>query len=132
MALTEQTARRPDPTYTAWFATIPREDLWISVLSLGEVERGIPGLPDDESREMAIEWLATAEDALGPRTLAVDRAVCRAWAVVWRRNNAANRAAGVVDELIAATAIVHGLTVVTRNVRDFEHSGCRVLSPWSA
>ncbi|OYW36248.1 MAG: hypothetical protein B7Z42_12830 [Brevundimonas sp. 12-68-7] len=66
------------------------------------------------------------------RILPVDLAVTERWASLAEVNRAAGRASEMTDELIAATAHVHGLTVVTRNVRHFEHSGCRVLSPWSA
>lgn len=67
------------------------------------------------------------EEAIVPLSLEI----AEAWAALSLRNKQAGQSVGVVDELIAATAIVHGLTVVTRNTRHFEHSGCRLLSPCS-
>jgi predicted nucleic acid-binding protein len=64
------------------------------------------------------------------RILPVDLDVTERWASLAEAQRAAGRASEMTDELIAATAHVHGLTVVTRNVRHFESSGCRVLSPW--
>lgn len=132
MALSEQIRRRPDATYLAWYTDQAKERFWTSVLSLAEIERGVPGFPTREARVRTTAWLAEAEEALGPRILPVDRAVTRRWVDIWVRHAELGLEVGVVDELIAATAIVHDLTVVTRNVRDFEHAGCKVLSPWSA
>ena len=103
-----------------------------SVICSGEIEAGVlrlePGPLRDRyeglRREM-IEWMA-------PRTLPIDRLVASAWARVSANHVRLERPISTADELIAATAIVHDLTVVTRNVRDFEYAGCRVLSPWSA
>ena len=77
-------------------------------------------------------WLGELILRYEARILPVDLDVTERWASMAEANRAAGFASDMTDELIAATAHVHGLTIVTRNVRHFEHSGCRVLSPWSA
>lgn len=116
----------------AWFDSAPLNTLYTSVICAGEIEAGVlrlePGPVRDRyeglRREM-IEWMV-------PRTLPIDRLVASVWARVNAEHGRSGRRVPATDELIAATAIVHDLTVVTRNVRDFEHAGCKVLSPWSA
>ena len=77
-------------------------------------------------------WLAEGLGTFDDRILAVDIAVASAWAQVNTLHRRSGRTVGVSDELIAATALAHQLTVVTRNTRDFEVSGCAMFSPWSA
>ena len=106
--------------------------LMISVLSLGEMRRGLLSLPAGQRRSSLEAWLIRTETAFGPRILPVDRAVATLWPEIAIANRAAGHKPGAIDELIAATALAHNLTLVTRNVRDFEASGCARLSPWSA
>ena len=131
-ALTEPSRRRPDSAFLAWFDAAPLSALHTSVICAGEIEAGVlrlePGPTRDRYeglRRELIEWL-------GPRTLPIDRQVASAWARISADHERLGRRVSATDQLIAATATVHDLTVVTRNVRDFEHSGCKVLSPWSA
>ena len=95
-AVSEITRPRPDPGFQAWMATVRPGDSYLSVLTVGELRRGIANLWGDMSG------------------LARNR----------------GRAIAVVDGLIAATAIVHDLTVVTRNQWDFDPTECRMLCPW--
>ena len=76
-------------------------------------------------------WLSEGVSSFRERILPVDTAVASAWADVWAQHKRLGRAVGVIDELIAATALAHGLIVVTRNARHFEASGCDLLVPWS-
>lgn len=104
------------------------EDLCLSVLTLGEVRRGIERLRQrDEPQTKVFEsWLAEIETVFADRVVSIDAPVAEAWG----RLNAATPLP-TVDGLLAATALVHGLTVVTRDTTPFERVGVPWLDPWS-
>ena len=130
-AISEPKRARPDAGVIAWLTGQLLSDLHISVITVGELRRGIVRLEPSRRRDDLDFWLEDLILRYGERILPVDLEVTERWASMAEANRAAGRASEMTDELIAATAHVHGLTVVTRNVRHFEHSGCRVLSPWS-
>ena len=131
-AISEPKRARPDATVVAWLSDQLLTDLHLSVLTIGELRRGIIRLEPGRRRDDLDFWLAQVVLRFGDRILPVDLEVTERWAALAEAQRAAGRTADMTDELIAATAHVHGLSVVTRNVRHFEHSGCRVVSPWSA
>jgi len=131
-AISEPKRARPDEHVMAWIGDQLLSDLYISVITVGELRRGIVRLVPGRRRDDLDFWLADMILRYGERILPVDLDVTVRWASLAEANRASGRASEMTDELIAATAHVHGLTVVTHNVRHFEHSGCRVLSPWSA
>ncbi|MEQ7156025.1 type II toxin-antitoxin system VapC family toxin [Brevundimonas aurifodinae] len=131
-AISEPKRARPDPNVVRWLSDQLLSDLHLSVITVGELRRGIVRLETGRRRDDLDFWLEEMIFRYDQRILPVDLAVTERWASLAEVNRAAGRASEMTDELIAATAHVHGLTVVTRNVRHFEHSGCRVLSPWSA
>lgn len=130
-AVSEPQRPRPDPGYMAWIGEREAEDLAISALAYGELARGVAVLPAGKRRSELSAWLAEGLTFFGERILPVDVKVATVWADVWAANRRAGRVVGVVDELTAATALAHGLTVVTRNLDHFDESGCELLSPWS-
>ena len=129
--VSETFKRASNPGFTSWLRDRNDQFLWISVLTLGELRYGMLLLPAGPKRDMLQAWIAQTQLAYAPRTLNVDAGVALAWSEVAARHRTALRTVSAADELIAATAIVHDLTVVTRNVRDFEASGCKLLSPWT-
>lgn len=120
--------RRCHHAVAAWWAGVEERDLFLSVLALGEIRRGIEALrPRDPARAAAIDaWLADLVAAFGTRILGIDARVADRWGRL-----AAARSVPVIDALMAATADVQGLTLVTRNARDVEGLGVRVLDPFS-
>jgi predicted nucleic acid-binding protein len=114
-----------------WLNDQRADDLYISVLSLGELKRGVATLQPGARRASIEAWLSEALVLFGSRILPIDAPVATAWAEVSLNHRRQRLTVGAVDELIAATALAHDLTVVTRNRRYFSASGCRVLSPWS-
>lgn len=137
-AISETLKSRPDEGFLDWLDTVvsPPEDLddtlYVSVLSLAEMRRGALKLAPGSRREVIEKWITEMVEDYNDRLLAVDLAVGERWAVLAEHHKRNGITVGLIDELIAATAHVHGLTLVTRNLRHFEHSGCRLLSPWSA
>jgi toxin FitB len=130
-AVSEPGQPRPDLKFMEWFALVPEEDLFVSAVTLGEVRRGMSKL-DLGPKRSSVERQYNAVLAFGARILPVDVRTAQAWGDLSARLWRMGRLAGTAYELIAATALVHDLTVVTRNARHFSHSGCPLLSPWSA
>ena len=120
--------RRPDrsPAVGRWIAQQRTTDLYMSVVSVAEIERGIArqGPRDPAFAGVLAAWLDTVLSLYGERILPVDASTARRWG---RLSGALGHEG--TDLLIAATAIEHGLTVVTRNVRHFEPTGVPVLDP---
>lgn len=120
---------RCDSNVSAWYASVLDEELFLSTLVLGEVRKGVElARPKDPGKAAALErWLRQVEAAFEGRLLGVDAAVCDQWGRM-----SAMRPVPVVDGLLAATAAVHRLTLVTRNDRDVEGLGATVLNPFRA
>lgn len=136
-AISETLKSRPNEGFLDWLDTVvslPEElddTLYISVLSLGEMRRGALKLAPGTRREVIERRIAEMVEDYSDRLLAVDLAVAEQWAILAERYKVSGITVGLIDELIAATALANDLTLVTRNIRHFEHSGCRLLSPWS-
>jgi hypothetical protein len=127
VALSETFKVRQNPGVVAWLDLQPVSLLATSVLCLGEIRRGAERLSDAERRQRITHWLEDdLPELLTDRIFAVDEAVAHAWGRMGVR-----RTLSPIDSLIAATALVHGLTVVTRNTRDFDGLGVPVLNPWT-
>lgn len=120
---------RADGNVTAWFATLAEEEIFLSVLTIGEIRRGIESVRrrDPDSAAALDRWLALLGEAHADRILPVDRAIAEEWG----RMNVPDPLP-VVDGLLAATARVLGLTLVTRNVADVKDTGIELLDPFAA
>lgn len=119
--------KRCNPNVARWYSSIGDDELYLSVLVLGEIRRGVelarPRDPDKAS--MLDAWLKEVTDAFQGRLLSVNQAVADRWG---RMN--AKRTLSVVDGLLAATATVHGLTLATRNISDIADTGANVVNPF--
>jgi toxin FitB len=126
--LSELRRKVPDPAVASWFADRPASTLYLSVLTLGELRKGVERLADPARRLALLDWLETELPAFfAGRVLAVDAAVADRWGQLLAR---AGRPVPAIDSLLAATAIHHGLILVTRNVRDIADLGVQMLNPW--
>lgn len=120
---------RPAPAVVAWFGSVPDELLHFSVLSRGELRSGVERLPDSARKEQLRLWLEHDVKAwFGDRLLPVSAAVADCWG---RLLADSRRPLPAVDSLLAATALHHGLRMVTRNVAHFRFHGLDVIDPWS-
>lgn len=110
-----------------WIEAVPEPDLFVSVITIGEVRRGVELLRrrDAIAASALDQWLLRLIDVFGHRVLPVDLAVAERWGRLGIPD-----AVPVADGLIAATALVHGLTLVTRDTRDVGRTGVRVLDPF--
>lgn len=118
---------RCDARVSAWYASIADEDLFLRTLVLGEVRKSIElARSRDAGKAVALErWLRDVETAFDGRVLGIDNAVSDQWGRM-----SAIRPVPVIDGLLAATALVNGLTLVTRNDRDVTGLGAAVLNPF--
>ena len=121
-------ARRGSMEAGRWLAPIAPDRLFLSVLTLGEIERGMLklGRRDPVGAKRIADWRDTLRIYYENRILPITNEIALEWGRL-----PAGRTIGVADALIAATAIVHGLTMVTRNARDFEETGVILINPWA-
>ena len=120
--------QRSDPNVTDWYAGVSESQLFISSLTIGEICRGIElarRRHDVDQAEALETWLRAVIQRFSGRILAVDTEEADTWGRI-----SAIRPVPVVDGLLAATAIAHDMTLVTRNVSDVEGLGVRVLDPF--
>lgn len=126
--LSELRRKQPQPEVVAWFTQRPRQTLYLSVLTLGEIRKGIERL-EAARQQPLLDWLEVElpNYFLG-RLLAVDAQTADRWG---RLLVSAGRPLTAIDSLLAATALQHDLTLVTRNTADFAGTGVRLINPWN-
>lgn len=119
---------KPDPNVVKWIGALPPGSAFISVVTVGEIARGIAQRQRDNSRhaEALQEWLDRLINEYGDRVLPVDAAIAKRWGAL-----VAVHPQLAVDMLLAATALEHGLTVATRNDQHIRRSGAAVVNPFS-
>lgn len=124
--------KRPAPNaiVARWLTDRAPSELHVSALTIGELRKGVLGLMPGTRRNDLAEWVDDAIIIFADRILAIDTLVAETWAHVHMRNRGRGLVVEAVDEFLAATALAHDLTLVTRNLRHFEGSGCRLHSPW--
>ena len=129
--VSESTRRQPEPRVLEWFASQPDDALFISALTLGELRRGILLLDEGRKRRSLLRWLEQEiEPGFSSRVVAIDALVMRTWAELQVNAGRRGRGMPIMDGLFAASAVAHGLTLVTRNVADFAGTEVKLLNPW--
>jgi len=131
-AVSEWTKPNPFPSVIAWLAEADEDRLFISVVTLGELRSGVASLAAGRRRDRLDEWLShDLPVRFEGRVLPVDLAVADHWGRITAAAKAAGRQIHAIDAFLAATAHVHQLTLVTRNVSDFQSAGTPVICPWT-
>ena len=122
----------PESRVVDWLRTQSKDSQFLSVITLGELRRGIILLPQEARRRVRLELFLETDVPLwfGRRILSVTQAVAERWGVLDGEQQLAGKPLNIADSLIAATALEHGLTLVTRNVKDFAGLGLTILDPW--
>ena len=130
--LSEGIKLRPDAKVKAWVDATDEQLFHVSVLTLGEIRKGIEALPPSARRATLESWLIyDLAVRLAGRILAVDQEVADRWGRLAGKARAENRPLPAIDGLLAATAIHHNLTLVTRNSKDVALTGVPVINPWT-
>ncbi|MBC8049042.1 MAG: type II toxin-antitoxin system VapC family toxin [Chitinophagales bacterium] len=126
--VSESRKKRADPGVMAFLETADPSQLFISVLTVGEIHKGVAKkrLTDEGAADEIAAWAIVIQHNFADHILNVDMRVGRLWGEL-----SGKRSSPVIDTIIAATAIVHGLAVVTRNTRDFVKTDAALLNPWS-
>ena len=113
-----------------WVKSIPEQRVYVSVLTLGEIRRGIEVLPLGRRKAMLAEWQEEVVLTLEDRILPITKGIADRWAILAGEAHRVGRPLATVDGLIAATAVEHGLVLATRNVKDFVNLPISILDPW--
>ena len=128
--LSELRRKTPDEQVVNWVNSRPATSLYLSVLTLGELRKGIESLADAKRRLKLADWLETELPLFfAGRIISIDDGVAHRWGRLLAH---AGRTLPAIDSLLGATAAHHGLTMVTRNSKDFANLGLEVLNPWKA
>jgi len=123
---------RPNRGLVAWLAEVDEDRVFLSVVTLAELRHGIRRMEEGHRRRRLEVWLSEEIPLrFEGRLLPVDAAVADRWGEVVARREAAGRPIGVMDAFIAATAVVHGLKLVTRNEADFRSAVNELVNPWT-
>ena len=129
--VSELTRPRPDDRVAAWLGSVSEVDLFLSVVTVAELRRGAVSLPHGRRRARIETWIA--EDLVArfsTRLLPIDLAVAERWGDLIAQSIRTGANMATMDGFIAATAFVHSLTLVTRNVRDFAWCEVPIHDPW--
>jgi predicted nucleic acid-binding protein len=124
--------RRPgvDPRVKQHLSAAPHGSLFISVVSIGEIVYGLSRLTAGAKKRSLMSWLANLEEEFADTILPVDLETCRIWGELTARRQAAGHSIEARDGLLAATAMRHGLHLMTRNTKDFVNAGVLLINPW--
>ena len=115
-----------------WLDRLDEDRAFLSVVTLAEIQRGVALMPGGRQRDALSNWLARdLLDRFAPRILLVDETAAFAWGDLMAEAKRRGLGLAAMDGLIAATAIAHGLTLVTRNLQDFRGLGVELLDPWT-
>ena len=122
---------KPEPRVVSWMQATEETLLYVSVLTLGEIRKGWAGLPQGKRRTHLETWLEIELGArFAGRILPIDVSVADRWGLLAASAKREGRTLSAIDGLLAATALHHNLTVVSRNVSDFADTRVQVLNPW--
>jgi hypothetical protein len=130
--VSEWTKPQPNSGVVEWLSEVDEDEVFLSVVTFAELRHGIERLPAGARRRRLDDWLRSELPLrFEERIVGVDGAIADEWGRVVARREARGRPIQAMDALIAATAQVHGLTLVTRNTADFQTAVKSVLNPWT-
>jgi toxin FitB len=129
--LSEFTRRQPEEKVVRWLDQIEEEKLFISVITIGEIQRGIERLTESHRKTELLTWFNNGLiQRFGERILPLDTATMFLWGSLTARMEQSGQPMGLMDSLIVATALQNNLIIATRNVSDFLPCGVQVVNPW--
>ena len=129
--ISELVSSKPEPCVLEWMEVADEGLLYLSVLTLGEIRKGVAGLPQSRRRTRLETWLDVELQArFSGRILPVDAAVADRWGLLAAEAKRKGKPLSAIDGLLAATALQYNLTIVSRNVSDFANTHVPVSNPW--
>jgi len=124
---------KPEPSLNVigWISDIDERCLYISVLTIGEIHKGIEKLPESKKKDNLHKWVNfDLNERFNNKILNIDIHIATTWGKVQAQSELIGQALPTIDGLIACTGIAHDLTVVTRNTKDMKSSGVSLINPW--
>ena len=128
--LSELIKHAPESRVLQWMERRDDQTLFVSAMTFAELQRGVARLAESKRRAELTSWLEQLEANFSDRVLPFTLATSRYWATMCAQAEAAGRSIAAFDSIIAASALEHGLALVTRNVRDFSQAPVVVVNPW--
>lgn len=129
-AISELTKLNANSGVIEWLENTNSEDLYLSVINIGEIKKGINKLPASKKKQDLLFWLETLLEDYQNRILTVDLSVMENWSLIVANAEKKGQPIASLDGIIAAIAYTHHLTLVTRNERDFYACNIPVINPW--
>jgi len=131
--ISEMVRPEPEPRVVDWMEAADEALLYLSVLTIGEIRKGVAGLLQGKRRTRLERWLELELQArFAGRIVPIDAAIADRWGLIAAEAKRTGKAVSVIDGLLAATALHRNLTVVSRNAGDFRNAQVQVLNPWEA
>ena len=128
--ISELVKATPDENVINWINNTPDERLFLSVITIGEIRKGLTKLPDSKKKYRLTNWLNTLLENYEARIYPVDLAVAESWGTIQGKAENNGTPVASVDSLIAAVAQTHNLIIVTRNEKDFAATNVTIVNPW--
>ena len=128
--LSELRRHDADPRLKGLMDAVDEKDLFISVISVGELVKGVSLLGEGRRKKELLAWIGALEHSFADRILSVDQETAHIWGEVTAKARKIGKTIPACDGLIASAAIRHGLHILTRNSSDFEPTGVLILDPW--
>jgi toxin FitB len=132
-AISELVSKQPNQRVVDWIDGIDPEAVYLSVVTIGEIRKGIEKLSDSKRKSILNDWLVSELFVrFSDRILPIDLDVILVWGQMVGRLELSGKKMAAMDSLIAATALSRDLRLVTRNEDDFKHAGLKLMNPWTA
>jgi len=129
--ISELIKKNPNKQVVEWISKTTETNLFISVLTIGELHKGIEKLPESRKKEKLHKWLnCDLKERFKDRIIDFDLQVATTWGKIQARSESAGKAMPAIDGMIAATGIANDFIIVTRSTSDMEISGASLLDPW--
>jgi predicted nucleic acid-binding protein len=131
--ISELVRPKPEPRVVEWMEAADEMMLYLSVLTLGEIRKGLAGLTQGKRRTHLETWLQVElQTRFAGRILPIDAAIADRWGLIAAETKRRGKVLSIIDGLLAATALHHNLTVISRDTSDFTNAQVQVLNPWEA
>ena len=131
--ISELSKKRPNSKVIKWIRGQHEQDIYLSVLTLGELQKGITKIVDSRRKQELLEWLESdLPQRFDKRILLVTDAVARKWGEIQGVTEQQGQKMPVIDSLIASTGLTYNLEVATRNIDDMKASGVQLFNPWES
>ena len=130
--ISELVKKKPNPNVLKWFTDQDEFSMYISVITFGELRKGIEKLPDSKKKKELNQWVKEdLNSRFKNRILSINMGEVNRWGKILATAEKKGKPLPAIDSLIVATAQVHNLSVVTRNTQDMEGSGVEIINPWT-